>query len=135
MKLLSSILIGILIVGCAGFDTTSSTVESPTSRAAALSEPAESVRNTLALLSKKISAQSIDGDVGLAWSDLESDVRSVVDDLMRDPDSVDAEGMKDRVASFAKMVAESKDATLPTDVWDEFVAAFSHFIDEASGSA
>ena len=134
MRAIFAMVAALTFAGCAGFDATPTTVGTAADRVEALSESAEIVQQSLAVLGTELATRS-DSDLGLAWSDLESDVRSVIQDLMRDPDSVDTEGMKSRVESFAAMVAESSDASLPSDKWEEFVTAFSDFVDEASGSA
>jgi hypothetical protein len=39
-------------------------------------------------------------DLAMAWTDLDADLRSVVEDLVRDPGSVDVDGMQARVEGF-----------------------------------
>lgn len=96
---------------------------------------ADQVGDALSEVSLQISAQMTgeDEDVLLAWSDFESDVRSVVNDLIRRPSRVDIEGMQLRVDALGEFLDDSQ-LELPASEWDEFVSAFQTLMDAASAA-
>jgi hypothetical protein len=99
-----------------------------------LERSGDEVKLALEDLSEQIMPElSVDQDVTMAWSDFEHDFRSVVDDLMRDPDSVDLDGVQQRITSLGDLIAHSE-VDLPESHWEDFVAAFSSLVDEV-GSA
>jgi hypothetical protein len=99
-----------------------------------LERSGDEVKLALEDLSEQIEPElSLDQDVTMAWSDFEHDFRSVVDDLVRDPDSVDLDGVRQRINALGDLIAQSE-VNLPESHWEEFVAAFSTLVDEV-GSA
>lgn len=70
-------------------------------------------------------------DLILAWTDFEGDVRSVVDDLIRDPSRVDVQGMQQRVEGLGKLLDDSA-LELPKPEWEQFTSAFETLIEEVS---
>ena len=99
-----------------------------------LDRSGDEVKVALDDLSEQIRpALSLDEDVNMAWSDFEHDFRSVVDDLVRDPDSVDLDGVRQRINALGELIAHSE-VNLPESHWEEFVAAFSTLVDEVSSA-
>lgn len=99
-----------------------------------LERSGDEVKVALEDLSEQIRPElSLDQDVTMAWSDFEHDFHSVVDDLVRDPDSVDLDGVRQRINALGELIAHSE-VNLPESHWEEFVAAFSTLVDEV-GSA
>lgn len=98
-------------------------------------QSAEEVDVALSEVSSQISAQLTgeEEDLALAWSDFESDVRSVVSDLIGRPSGVDIEGMQQRIDSLEALLDGSA-LELPADQWDDFVSAFQTLIDETSAA-
>lgn len=96
---------------------------------------AERVDTALSEVSLHLSDQMPDAgdDLLLAWSDFEGDVRSVVNDLVRTPSRVDAEGMQQRVEDFEKLLTDSV-LELPAAEWEEFTSAFQTLIGDVSAS-
>lgn len=60
-------------------------------------------------------------DFTMAWTDLDADLRSVVEDLVRDPGSVDIDGMQARVAGFiTRFQSEEAMAAINGD-WEKLI--------------
>ena len=60
-------------------------------------------------------------DLTMAWTDLDADLRSVVDDLMRDPESIDMEGMQARVEGFITRFQSEAAMTQINGEWDHLM--------------
>lgn len=128
---------GALLLAASACGLPSVTIDpAPISPASTVEESAEEVDQALSEVSLRLSAQMADADEDfiLAWGDFEGDVRSVVNDLARNPSLIDIEGMQQRVEDFASLIDGSV-LELPQAEWVEFTAAFQALIDEVSGSA
>ncbi|HJQ77603.1 MAG TPA: hypothetical protein VJ948_10140 [Acidimicrobiia bacterium] len=60
-------------------------------------------------------------DLTMAWSDLDADLRSVVADLVRDPDSVDVDGMQARVEGFITRFQSETMMSKINGEWDDLL--------------
>lgn len=107
----------------------------PVASASTVEKSADQVGEALSEVSLQLSAQMTDDeDLTMAWSDFESDVRSVVNDLISRPSRVDVEGMQHRVEGLEELLDDSA-LEMPVAQWDEFVSAFQALIREASSSS
>lgn len=104
--------------------------------ASTIEQSADRVDAALSEVSLHLSTQMTgdDQDLILAWDDFEGDVRSVVDDLIRNPSRVDTEGMQLRVEALEELLDRSV-LELPTAEWEEFTSAFRTLIEDVSGSS
>lgn len=74
-------------------------------------------------------------DLRMGWEDLRRDTRSVVNDLVRDPSSVDRKAMHNRIVSFWDSY-ETRPQLDPGMVeWRAFVGAFERFLGQLDDSA
>jgi hypothetical protein len=109
---------------------------SPVTSASTIERSADEVDEALREVSSELSAQmtSDDEDLILAWNDFEGDVRSVVNDLIRNPSRVDIDGMQQRVESLEVLLDDSA-LELPNSEWEEFTSAFQTLIEEVTASS
>lgn len=135
-KLRWAVAFALTVAACGGTVVTDTTTTTPTELQVVLSDHADAVRESLQDLSLDLSNTTVaeNVDLSMAWTDLESDLYSVVNDLVRDPDSVDTEGVQRRVESFGVMVTEANGVDMPVDSWEHFLASFTSFV-EVCGSA
>lgn len=105
----------------------------PVTSAGTFEQSADQVGDALSEVSLQLSARmsGTEEDLVLAWSDFEGDVRSVIDDLIRNPSKVDIEGMRLRVEAFGQLLDDSA-VELPDAEWKEFTSAFQTLIEEVS---
>lgn len=136
-----SLLIRVLLLSGAVFAASACSAPSVTTEpipvisTGTVEQSADDVDDALSEVSLQIAAQMTGDheDLVLAWSDFESDVRSVVRDLVRRPSRVDIEGMQQRVDALEQLLDDSA-LELPSVQWEEFVSAFQTLIDEASAA-
>lgn len=60
-------------------------------------------------------------DLTMAWTDLDADLRSVVADLVRDPDSVDVDGVHARVEGFITRFQSEEGMSRINGEWDDLL--------------
>lgn len=60
-------------------------------------------------------------DLAMAWTDLDADLRSVVEDLVRDPESIDMEGMQARLEGFMTRFQSETAMTRINGEWDHLM--------------
>jgi hypothetical protein len=122
------------VTACASVPTADAVSNPAPETETGLERSSDEVRVALEDLSKQIRPElRMDQAVTMAWSDFEHDFRSVLDDLVRDPGSVDLDGVRQRINALGELIAHSE-VNLPEIHWEEFVAAFSTLVDEV-GSA
>lgn len=68
-------------------------------------------------------------DLTMAWSDLDADLRSVVADLVRDPDSVDVDGMQARVEGFITRFQSETMMSKINGEWDDLLTRLDKLAD------
>lgn len=126
----------LIVSACGSPAALDTSTTGPTQRQLVLGGYADEVWDSLESLSLEFSQTPVaeDVDLQMAWTDLESDLRSVVNDLLREPGSVDTAGVQRRLESFGTMVHEAEDVALPLASWEEFMSSFSTFVEKA-GSA
>lgn len=119
---------------CAGAPAAETVLVTNPATETSLQQSGDEVKVALEDLSEQIRPElSLDQDVTMAWSDFEHDFRSVIDDLVRDPDSVDVDGMRQRISALGELIAHSE-VNLPENHWEEFIAAFSSLVDEVNSA-
>ncbi|MEX0795328.1 MAG: hypothetical protein WD274_01400 [Acidimicrobiia bacterium] len=109
------------------------TEPAPVTSASTFEQSADQVGDALSEVSLQLSARmsGTEEDLVLAWSDFEGDVRSVINDLIRNPSKVDIEGMQQRVEAFGQLLDDPA-VELPDAEWKEFTSAFQTLIEEVS---
>ena len=126
--------VSILGTACADAPAANTVLNTNPRTETSLQQSGDEVKVALEDLSEQIRPDlSLDQDVTMAWSDFEHDLRSIVDDLVRDPNSVDIDGVRQRIEALGELIAHSE-VNLPENQWEEFVAAFSSLVYEV-GSA
>lgn len=70
----------------------------------------------------RLSSSEMSEDLSAGWNDLKRDMRSVANDMVRDPNAVDVNGFRRRIQSFpSSFQAEMEPANVK---WDRLIAAF-----------
>lgn len=81
-------------------------------------------------LNANLMSHELDTDLDMAWSDLRGDLRSVVRDLVRNPQSVDTEGMAARLESFWASFGHDPILSSFEGQWTDLVEAFADLSSE-----
>jgi len=82
----------------------------------------------MANLDEVMTAADPASGVPMAWEDLRNDTRSVVADLRRDPESVDARAVFGRVVSFWESYEWQPGIDPSSDVWRAYVSSLGDLL-------
>lgn len=74
-------------------------------------------------------------DLTMAWTDLDADLRSVVQDLVRDPTSVDMVGMQARVEGFITRFQTTAEMSRINGHWEDLLTRLSKLADGSTSPA
>ena len=110
-------------------NTQSSSTPDPTTTTVGLIEDAQARFETaMANLDEVMTAADPASGVPMAWEDLRNDTRSVVADLRRDPESVDARAVFGRVVSFWESYEWQPGIDPSSDVWRAYVSSLGDLL-------
>jgi hypothetical protein len=82
----------------------------------------------IATLDEVMMAADPASGVPMAWEDLRGDTRSVIADLRRDPESVDARAVFGRVVSFWESYEWQPAIDPSSDVWQAYVSSLGNLL-------
>ena len=92
-----------------------------------VTEPANEVLDAAAALDDQLDNTQVDTSLAMAWTDLHNDIQTVVRDAIRDYESVDMNGFRNRLTSLSADISSLDDPAIRRQ-WGRLVAAFDSWM-------